>query len=297
MAISTACLNSSAFTLPSLTLISIALPAFLMDRISAVEGTVTRPQKDVKINATSSGNGLMVLGDTVGYIHLITRNFTINTFRAYDRNVTLAQMSKELPFLVTIGEDEVGINPLIKVWNVDKEDRQGHPLCVRISRASLPNRAISTFCLSINNSLTFMAVGFLDGSILLYRGDIRRERTSKQKLLQEGKQSITGLAFRVTDKCTYLFVVTLISVEFYDVTHKDREVKPEYPDLGCKNSHSLHEIQKRRNVIYQLVNELLILFLFDILRLYEEDIIHQSIGVLAAMNITVGYNKAMSNLQ
>ncbi|XP_075211222.1 vacuolar protein sorting-associated protein 11 homolog [Lycorma delicatula] len=261
MAISTACLNSSAFTLPSLTLISIASPAFLMDRISAVEGTVTRPQKvrihycrlqnqslglDVKINATSSGNGLMVLGDTVGYIHLITRNFTINTFRAYDRNVTLAQMSKELPFLVTIGEDEVGINPLIKVWNVDKEDRQGHPLCVRISRASLPNRAISTFCLSINNSLTFMAVGFLDGSILLYRGDIRRERTSKQKLLQEGKQSITGLAFRVTDKCTYLFVVTLISVEFYDVTHKDREVKPEYPDLGCKNSHSPHEIQKKK---------------------------------------------------
>lgn len=50
-------------------------------------------------------------------------------------------------------------------------------------------------------------------------------------------------------------------------------------------------------MIYQLVNELLILFLFDILRLYEEDIIHQSVGVLAAMNITVGYNKAMSNLQ
>lgn len=67
-------------------------------------------------------------------------------------------------------EDEIGVNPLIKVWNVEKLDRQGHPTCVRISRAYVPNKAVSTSCLCLNDTLTLMAVGFIDGSVIIYRG-------------------------------------------------------------------------------------------------------------------------------
>lgn len=67
-------------------------------------------------------------------------------------------------------EDEIGVNPVIKVWNVEKLDRQGHPTCVRISRAYVPNKAVSTSCLCLNDTLTLMAVGFIDGSVIIYRG-------------------------------------------------------------------------------------------------------------------------------
>jgi hypothetical protein len=68
-------------------------------------------------------------------------------------------------------EDEPGINPVLKVWNLDKLDKQGHPMCVRISRVIPHNKPTPATALSVYDNLNLMAVGFSDGSILLYRGD------------------------------------------------------------------------------------------------------------------------------
>jgi hypothetical protein len=68
-------------------------------------------------------------------------------------------------------EDEPGVNPVIKVWNLDKLDKQGHPVCLRISRAIPNNKALPATALSVYDNLNLMAVGFSDGSILLYRGE------------------------------------------------------------------------------------------------------------------------------
>lgn len=69
-------------------------------------------------------------------------------------------------------EDEPGINPLIKVWNLEKLDKQGSPMCVRISRAIPNNRPTPASVLCVHENLNLMAVGFTDGSIVLYRGEI-----------------------------------------------------------------------------------------------------------------------------
>jgi hypothetical protein len=68
-------------------------------------------------------------------------------------------------------EDEPGVNPVVKVWNLDKLDKQGHPICLRISRTIPNNKAIPATALSVYDNLNLMAVGFSDGSILLYRGE------------------------------------------------------------------------------------------------------------------------------
>jgi hypothetical protein len=54
---------------------------------------------------------------------------------------------------------------------LDKLDKQGHPVCLRISRAIPNNKAIPATALSVYDNLNLMAVGFSDGSILLYRGE------------------------------------------------------------------------------------------------------------------------------
>lgn len=197
-------------------------------------GTISQHIGDVRITASSSGHGFLILGDSDGSVHLVNRNFQITSFRAYDRNISVVEQAKQSSFLFTIGEDEVGVNPIIKVWNIDKLDKNGHPVCVRISRAVLPNRAVATTCLCVNDTLTLMAVGFVDGSIVLYRGDVTRERTSKQKPLKNGCHScVTGLAFHQTAKHTYLFVSTLSGVYLYNITHKDKEEKDEVDSIGC----------------------------------------------------------------
>lgn len=73
-------------------------------------------------------------------------------------------------FILLQKEDECGINPIIKVWHVEKVDKNGSPVCLRISRASLPNKAVIPSCVAVTDNLSMMAVGFTDGSVLLYRG-------------------------------------------------------------------------------------------------------------------------------
>ncbi|KAL1122315.1 hypothetical protein AAG570_003720 [Ranatra chinensis] len=187
----------------------------------------------VRVTASSSGHELFVLGDSDGYVHLVNRTFEIRSFSAYERGISLLHQSKDSPILVSIGEDEIGVNPVIKVWNLDKNDKHGDPVCLRITRATIPNKAVIASCLAVSDNLSLMAVGFVDGSIIIYRGDISRERSSKQKHLKDDLPSITGLAFQTSGKVIMLYVATVSSVEVYDVTHKDKEKKIHLDGKGC----------------------------------------------------------------
>lgn len=55
--------------------------------------------------------------------------------------------------------------------------------------------------------------GFTDGSVVLTKGDITRDRHSKTLTLHEGTCPVTGLAFRQAGKVTHLFVATLEKVQ------------------------------------------------------------------------------------
>lgn len=55
--------------------------------------------------------------------------------------------------------------------------------------------------------------GFTDGSVVLTKGDITRDRHSKTLTLHEGNCPVTGLAFRQAGKVTHLFVATLEKVQ------------------------------------------------------------------------------------
>ncbi|KAG7273443.1 hypothetical protein CRUP_032691, partial [Coryphaenoides rupestris] len=51
-----------------------------------------------------------------------------------------------------------------------------------------------------------MAIGFTDGSVVLTKGDITRDRHSKMLTLHEGTCPITGLSFRQVGKCYTLSI-------------------------------------------------------------------------------------------
>lgn len=60
---------------------------------------------------------------------------------------------------------------------------------------------------------------------LFFRGDIARERGSKQKLFKELNNEITGLAFKVSANRSFLFVSTYKDVVVYNISQKDKEQK------------------------------------------------------------------------
>ncbi|XP_013140949.1 PREDICTED: vacuolar protein sorting-associated protein 11 homolog [Papilio polytes] len=93
---------------------------------------------------------------------------------------------------------------MIKVWDWSRNDRD--PTCTRVSRA-VPShlRATPATALAVHNKNLF-AVGFQDGAVSLFRGDISRQRSGKMRTLPDsGTSPITGLAFKGADK---LFVVS-----------------------------------------------------------------------------------------
>ncbi|XP_051902199.1 vacuolar protein sorting-associated protein 11 homolog isoform X3 [Hippocampus zosterae] len=163
------------------------------------------------ISACDSGRGHIVLGDMDGNIWLLMRLLQLTNFQAYKLRVTHLYQLKQHSILVTVGQDEHGINPLVKVWNLDKRD-SGSPLCTRIFPAIPGNKPTEVSCLSVHENLNYMAIGFTDGSVVLTKGDITRDRHSKTLTLHEGNIPVTGLAFRQVAKVTHLYVVTLEKV-------------------------------------------------------------------------------------
>ncbi|KAL1464218.1 hypothetical protein WDU94_003885 [Cyamophila willieti] len=188
------------------------------------KGNIKSALDDAQVRSMSSGNGQLVLGDSQGSIHLISRDFTVHTYKAYNIDVTHLIQSRHSSKLISIGNDEVGINPLIKVWDLSKPDRHDNPTCIRISRSVPQNRAVVVTCLAVCESSNLMAVGHQDGSIIVFRGEIGRDKGSKQKVLKDGNQPITGLAFRTQDKKTYLFVATLSNVQVYSIQAQDMKL-------------------------------------------------------------------------
>lgn len=82
---------------------------------------------------------------------------------------------------------------------------------VKISSSDVCKRPIGCFF--------FLLTGFTDGSVVLTKGDITRDRHSKTLTLHEGTSPVTGLAFRQVAKVTHLFVATLekVHVSFWFV--------------------------------------------------------------------------------
>ncbi|GJQ72175.1 hypothetical protein Trydic_g3267 [Trypoxylus dichotomus] len=189
--------------------------------------------KDVDITVTTSGNNQLVLGDSKGQIYLISRSWNVTSFKAYAIKVYLAHQLRNLPLLVTVGDDEQGINPVIKVWDTSQCEKSETPFCSRITRAIPNSRAVQANALCVHENLQLLAVGFVDGSLLLYRGDITRDRTSRSKLLKDPGSPITGLAFKTMSTATLLFVATDVSVFAYNITLKDREHKIHLDNIGC----------------------------------------------------------------
>ncbi|KAJ8321881.1 hypothetical protein KUTeg_000352 [Tegillarca granosa] len=164
--------------------------------------------KDINVSACVSGRGQLVIGDHDGFLYLITRQLEMIMFKAYEIRVSHLYQMKQHNLLISIGEDEQGVNPLIKVWNLDKTDKDQVPLCTRITRAIPGNKPTPVTCLSVHENLNWMAVGFENGSVVLFKGDVTKDRHSKVRTIHENQKPITGLAFKTSNKNTILFIVT-----------------------------------------------------------------------------------------
>nr|XP_039266743.1 vacuolar protein sorting-associated protein 11 homolog [Styela clava] len=190
--------------------------------------------KDANLQCCTCGRGFLIFGDDTGHIHIVNHNFQVQSFQAYRISVSHLFQVIQHNVLASIGIDEEGVNPVIKIWNMDKRDKSGDPFCSRI-QAAIPNNLpsdVSAF--SVLSNLSMMAAGFAQGSIVLYKGDVLKDRHGNKTIILETGQGgpVTGLSFRYGEKDSYLFATTHTTVLSYAVSDKYSKMHT-LEDQGC----------------------------------------------------------------
>ena len=189
---------------------------------------------------------------------------------------------RQTSLLVCTGRDNVSLDGIghcyIKVFDLDKPGKKGEPgTCVRSTRLALlasSTSAIST-CLAVHDNLTVAAVGFSNHCLLLLRGDITRDRGTKQKILLESLQgqqrnniqnssvsktspSISGLSFKSSSRVSWLYVATTDQILVFNLSAKDKESANQLDNIGCPTGLSVrvdtlsdtHFITGRNDAVY-----------------------------------------------
>ncbi|CAG0901913.1 unnamed protein product [Darwinula stevensoni] len=213
-----------------------------------------------RITSVTSGDGHVVLGDSGGNIHILDRSLSLVSFKAYNVEVSHVFQALDAPILVTVGEDERGINPSLKVWHLNTlRAGSSAPHCSRITRVlPAPGKPSRVTALAVHSSLNHVAVGFEDGSVLLLYGNVTKEKGTKLKVVHTGKSPVTGLHFQKPSRADVLYLVTPTDVWSLQITNKEKPLKVQLESEGGKAGlncitdarHNHHLLIGRHNAVY-----------------------------------------------
>lgn len=185
------------------------------------------------VTCATSGRNSITLGDAEGFIRIFDRNFSIEQdFQAYQIAVTHLRQAKNCNLLISVGDDggEPNNSGIIKIWNLDKKDKNGYPSLMKGLRPfSTKFPETKVMCFEVNDDLNIMALGLANGLVLLFKGDIYR--SPKPKVLElfrtgdprlDNDVSVTSVSCKKLSNLQYaLFITTKQAVFSFILGSKD----------------------------------------------------------------------------
>ncbi|ORY30605.1 putative vacuolar membrane protein [Naematelia encephala] len=141
-------------------------------------------------------------------VFILDRRFAVErSFRAWEGNGRGTALLEAGGLLVGIGEDEGSRYPVLKVWDLTRDEKKkagGGPVLLRNVRIQHGQRPHPVSSIALTSTLSHLAIGLGDGTVLLYRHLLQSLTTSpgaltslpKARLVHESAEPITGLGFR-----------------------------------------------------------------------------------------------------
>lgn len=197
----------------------------------------------------SSSSGVLV-ADIHGSVHLLNRDFEpVSSWVAHVAG-RVTHMVERKDILVTLGEEDTVRLPLLKIWDMQNFDKKtGAPILLRSTKIQLGNRPHPVTTVALSDTLSHLAIGLGDGTVILYRHLDQSLASStsltslpKVRTIHESPtEPITGLGFREPTEDVpnlYLFVVTTNRVLCYQASGRGSGGTPTTVDeigtgLGC----------------------------------------------------------------
>lgn len=155
------------------------------------------------------------------YLKIADKEFNIClVFEAYEIAYRIGFLFalKLSNFVATVAEKQ-GTASILRLWDINKllrlakEQRKSDELKLHYATEIEIQSGLNSFpisCVAINEEVTCIAVGYTDGKVILIRGDILRDRGSRQRIVYEANDPITGLHFNENEN--FLYVVTTSSI-------------------------------------------------------------------------------------
>ncbi|EMR11149.1 hypothetical protein PNEG_00745 [Pneumocystis murina B123] len=197
--------------------------------------------KIISSSIVTSGRKYIYAADNFGYIRIISSEFDIvYEFSAYKNgHVILLHCISEAPLLVTIGDEENNSNPILKIWSLESfESSLKAPKCKTTININSNANPYPISCFAVSENVGHIAIGFANGTVLLIKGDLVRDRGSIQRVIYKSEEPVTGLYFKESKKEISLFIITTGKVLKLLINAKIQLKSPEIIDavgasLGC----------------------------------------------------------------
>ncbi|KAH8677781.1 vacuolar protein sorting protein-like protein [Xylariales sp. PMI_506] len=189
-----------------------------------------------EISCVCSGSDSLFLGSFDGYVRFIGPSWTVcRSFQAHETGrITHMRQVEGTSLLVTIAED-LSNEPVLKVWALDKlVKKTGLPTCLSTVNIHNGRKQFPISAFTALDDLSQLAVGFANGSVTVIRGDLIHDRGTKQRIVHESDEPITGVAFISGAKLTTLFVSTTARLLKVVITGSGQGQPPRIvEDAGC----------------------------------------------------------------
>ncbi|ODN93457.1 vacuolar membrane protein [Cryptococcus wingfieldii CBS 7118] len=173
----------------------------------------------------------------------VDRYFTPErSFTAWERNGRATALLEAGGLLVGIGEEDGSLWPVLKVWDLTKEDKkhpERRPVLLRNVRIQHGQRPHPVSAVALTTTLSHLAIGLGDGTVLLYRHFLQSLTTSptaltslpKARVVHQSHEPVTGLGFNEQSSSSNLFIVTTNRVLCAPVSGKGEARTID--ELGC----------------------------------------------------------------
>ncbi|KAI1346402.1 vacuolar protein sorting protein-like protein [Xylaria sp. FL0043] len=163
-----------------------------------------------EISSVCSGSESLFLGSDSGYVRIIGPSWkVVRSFHAHETGrITHMRQVEGTSLLVTVSED-LSNEPVLKVWALDKPVKKtGLPTCLSTININNGRKQFPISAFAALDDLSQLAVGFANGAVTVIRGDLIHDRGTKQRVVYESEEPITGVEFVSDQKLTTLFLAT-----------------------------------------------------------------------------------------
>ncbi|KAK0613291.1 hypothetical protein B0T14DRAFT_525967 [Immersiella caudata] len=196
-----------------------------------------------EISSVCSGSESLFFGSYDGTVRIVSPAWkVVRSFQAYDTGpVTHMRQVEGTSLLITVAEEPSAVGdggvpqPVLKVWALDKPVKKtGIPTCLSTVAVNNGKKPFPISAFTATEDLSQVAVGFANGAVTVIRGDLIHDLGTKQRIIYESDEPITGVELHVEGGLTTLFIATTARILKLVVSGKGHGQPPKtVEDEGC----------------------------------------------------------------